>query len=137
MICGFDEEGRKMEDGGGVEMMGNVMWLSTELDVKNREKKKRNELYLSSSYDLIPPPSMNGRARLLSLQKFNKEYPAGVHKRSKEYGKVFVYRRGCNPRTATYMSEFVWGGYRRPGRRMLLRLGEMVYHRTKVVKQGE
>ncbi|RPA89142.1 hypothetical protein L873DRAFT_1839325 [Choiromyces venosus 120613-1] len=116
---------RKMEDGGGVEMMANVMWLSTELDVKNRDKRN------GPSYDLIPPPSMNGRAKLLSLQKFNEEYPAGVHKRSKEYGKVFVYRRGCNPRTATYTSEFVWGGYRRPGRRMLPRLGEIVYHGTK------
>jgi origin recognition complex subunit 1 len=40
--------------------------------------------------------------------EFNKRYPNGVPKKSKESGKVFVCRRGCNPRTATYTDEFIW-----------------------------
>jgi origin recognition complex subunit 1 len=37
------------------------------------------------------------------------KYPSGkVPKRSKEDGKVFICRRGCNTRTCTYTEEFVW-----------------------------
>ncbi|RPA98322.1 P-loop containing nucleoside triphosphate hydrolase protein [Choiromyces venosus 120613-1] len=125
MICEFDEEERKLEDGGGVEMMANVMWFSTEFEVKNREKKRvdylPNELCLNPSYNLIPLPWINGRAK----------------KKSKEYGKVFVYRRGCNPRNATYTPEFVWEEVWK-GREMdITAIGEMVYHGTKVVKMRE
>ncbi|RPA91008.1 P-loop containing nucleoside triphosphate hydrolase protein, partial [Choiromyces venosus 120613-1] len=141
MICEFDEEERKLEDGGGVEMMANVMWFSTEFEVKNREKKRvdylPNELYLNPSYNLIPLPSINGRAKVLSLQKFNEAYPAGVQKKSKEYGKVFVCRRGCNPRTATYTPEFVWEEVWKGRETDITAIGEMVYHGTKVVKMRE
>lgn len=44
MICEFDEERGKIEDGGGVEMMVNVMWFSTEFEVKNKEKKRMDHL---------------------------------------------------------------------------------------------
>ncbi|RPA98233.1 P-loop containing nucleoside triphosphate hydrolase protein [Choiromyces venosus 120613-1] len=112
MICEFDEEERKLEDGGGVEMMANVMWFSTEFE---------NELYLNPSYNLIPLPSINGRA----------------NKKSKEYGKVFVCRWGCNPRTATYMPEFVWEEVWKVREMDITAIGEMVYHGTKVVKMRE
>ncbi|RPA99258.1 P-loop containing nucleoside triphosphate hydrolase protein [Choiromyces venosus 120613-1] len=120
MICEFDEEERKLEDGGGVEMMVNVMSFSTEFEVKNREKKRvdylPNELYLNPSYNLIPLPSINGRAKVLSLQKFNEAYPAGVQKKSKEYEKGEVWKGRETDITA---------------------IGEMVYHGTKVVKMRE
>lgn len=36
-------------------------------------------------------------------------YPSGkVPRTSKDYGKIFVCRRGCNTRTATYTDEFEW-----------------------------
>lgn len=45
----------------------------------------------------------------MSENAFNRKYPTGkVPKRSKDYGKIFVCRRGCNTRTATYTEEFIW-----------------------------
>ncbi|RPA92470.1 P-loop containing nucleoside triphosphate hydrolase protein [Choiromyces venosus 120613-1] len=54
MICEFDEEERKLEDGGGVEMMVNIMSFSTEFEA-----------------------DVSSGAKVLSLQKFNEAYPAG------------------------------------------------------------
>ena len=45
----------------------------------------------------------------MSLTTFQKKHPSGkVPKSSSDYGKIFVCRRGCNTRTATYTEEFVW-----------------------------
>lgn len=44
----------------------------------------------------------------MSQQKYQKQYPNGVQRNSKQYGKVFICRRGCAPRTATYTEEFIW-----------------------------
>jgi origin recognition complex subunit 1 len=52
---------------------------------------------------------MNGKAHIMSEAAFTAKYPGGkVPRRSKEFGKVFVCRRGCNTRTCTYTDEFVW-----------------------------
>jgi origin recognition complex subunit 1 len=40
---------------------------------------------------------------------FHARHPSGkIPRKSKEYGKTFICRRGCNTRTATYTEEFVW-----------------------------
>lgn len=45
----------------------------------------------------------------MSPAAFMAKYPGGkVPRASHDYGKVFVCRRGCNTRTATYTNEFVW-----------------------------
>jgi origin recognition complex subunit 1 len=45
----------------------------------------------------------------LSHEAFNKQYPQGQAKKaSRDSGKVFVCRRGCNARTTTYTPEFKW-----------------------------
>lgn len=44
MICEFQEERRRGEEGGGAEMMANIMWFSTEFEVKNKEKKRMDFL---------------------------------------------------------------------------------------------
>jgi len=45
----------------------------------------------------------------MSEDVFNARYPNGrVPRKSKDYGKVFICRRGCNARTATYTKEFIW-----------------------------
>lgn len=45
----------------------------------------------------------------MSLEAFQKAYPQGkIPRNSKDYGKVFVCRRGCNTRTTTYTDEFSW-----------------------------
>ena len=53
--------------------------------------------------------SINGKATILSAATFNARYPSGgVPRSSKEHGKVFICRRGCNTRTATYTDLFDW-----------------------------
>lgn len=43
------------------------------------------------------------------MPAFQKAYPQRkVPKNSKDFGKVFVCRRGCNTRTTTYTEEFSW-----------------------------
>jgi origin recognition complex subunit 1 len=46
---------------------------------------------------------------VVSPDIFQRKYPSGrIPRTSKDYGKLFVCRRGCNTRTATYTDEFVW-----------------------------
>ena len=53
--------------------------------------------------------SINGKATVISAATFHARYPSGrVPRSSKEYGKVFICRRGCNTRTATYTDLFDW-----------------------------
>lgn len=45
----------------------------------------------------------------MSQAKFNAKYPSGkVPRSSKDYQKIFICRRGCNTRTATYTDDFIW-----------------------------
>lgn len=45
----------------------------------------------------------------MSQAAYNKKYPGGkVPRKAKEFGKVFICRRGCNTRTCTYTEEFIW-----------------------------
>lgn len=103
MACHF------LEDDDG-EMKCSVLWFSTESEITRKNKKRMdfldNELYLNPNWDDVPLQSINGRAAVCSLAEMEKRWPNGVPK--KEKGKVFVCRRGCNPRTATYTEEFVW-----------------------------
>ena len=53
--------------------------------------------------------SINGRASVVSAETFKSKYPSGkVPRSSKDHGKIFICRRGCNTRTATYTDEFNW-----------------------------
>ena len=53
--------------------------------------------------------SINGKATIVSAETFNSRYPSGrIPRSSKDYGKIFICRRGCNTRTATYTDEFDW-----------------------------
>ncbi|RFU35359.1 hypothetical protein B7463_g1010, partial [Scytalidium lignicola] len=105
IICEFlEEEGEKA---------ANFMWFSTEKEIRNKEKKRKdfipNELYISPSWDINPLASINGKAIITSLQTYMNKYPNGkVPSHSKYYGKTFICRRGCNTRTATYTEEFIW-----------------------------
>lgn len=69
----------------------------------------QNELYITPSWDNNPLTTINGKAIVVSQQEFAKRHPTGkVLRTSKDYGKIFICRRGCNTRTATYTDEFVW-----------------------------
>lgn len=66
-------------------------------------------MYLTSDTDINPLESINGTAYIMSEKAFNKKYPTGkIPKRSREYGKTFICRRGCDTRTAKYTDEFIW-----------------------------
>ena len=53
--------------------------------------------------------SINGRASIVSAETFKSKYPTGkVPRSSKDHGKIFICRRGCNTRTASYTDEFDW-----------------------------
>ncbi|KAK3693899.1 P-loop containing nucleoside triphosphate hydrolase protein [Podospora appendiculata] len=106
IICEFldDEEGEKA---------ANFMWFSSEKEIRNSEKKRKDfiehELYITTSSDINSLTTVNGKAQVMSHDAFLKTYPTGkVPRKSKEFGKVFVCRRGCNTRTCTYTDEFVW-----------------------------
>ncbi|KAL1868716.1 Origin recognition complex, subunit 1 [Diaporthe australafricana] len=101
-----------LEDEEG-EMAADFLWFSSEKEIRNKHKKRTdflwNELYITPNSDLNPLAAINGRAKVVSLEAFQTLYPSGkVSRSSKDYGKVFVCRRGCNTRTATYTDEFVW-----------------------------
>ena len=69
----------------------------------------QNELYITPSWDINPLASINGKAQIFSSDKFFAKYPTGkVPTKSRNWGKSFICRRGCNTRTATYTDEFVW-----------------------------
>ncbi|KAF7540645.1 hypothetical protein G7Z17_g12153 [Cylindrodendrum hubeiense] len=107
LICEF------VEDDGDGEMAANFMWFSTEKEIRNKDKKRSdfhwNELYVSPSWDINPLASINGKAKVTSLDIFLSKYPQGrVPRQSPDFGKTFVCRRGCNTRTATYTDEFIW-----------------------------
>ena len=94
-------------------MVANFMWFSTDREIRNERKRRGdalpNELYITPSWDVNPLASINGKATILSERAFLERWPSGkVPKSSKDFGKVFVCRRGCSTRTASYTEEFVW-----------------------------
>ncbi|CAL3968787.1 hypothetical protein PZA11_004773 [Diplocarpon coronariae] len=113
MIQRFVEE---HEEGANGEKSANFLWFANEREIRTtklKDKKRSdflpNELYLTADTDINPLTSINGTAYLMSEIAYNKKYPTGkVPKKSREYGKTFICRRGCNTRTATYTDEFVW-----------------------------
>ncbi|KAF5641880.1 origin recognition complex subunit 1 [Fusarium sp. NRRL 52700] len=107
LICEF------VEDDGEGEKAANFMWFSSEKEIRSRDKKRSdyypNELYISPSWDINPLASINGKAKIMSQDGFLARYPQGkVPRNDPDFGKVFVCRRGCNTRTATYTDEFIW-----------------------------
>lgn len=82
-----------------------------------------------------PLASINGKARVMSLDKFLGRYPSGkIPRSSPEFGKTFVCRRGCNTRTATYTSEFIWEEVYR-GAQDLFTLMDLVENGTKATRK--
>lgn len=133
IICDFQDE----DDGA---KSAHFMWFSSEREIRNKHKKRTdhlwNELYITPSWDHNPLESINGKAKVMSLQGFQDKFPTGkVPKSSRDHGKVFVCRRGCNTRTATYTDEFTWEDiYRGPDD--ISNLVELVKNGTKATRKG-
>lgn len=136
LICDFQEE---TDEDGDVEMTANFMWFSTEREIRSKTKKRSdflsNELYITPSWDVNPLTSINGKAFVMGLEAFQSRYPSGkIPRSSKECGKVFICRRGCNTRTATYTNEFVWENVYK-GSADLLSLMDLVESQTKATRK--
>ncbi|KAF2266979.1 P-loop containing nucleoside triphosphate hydrolase protein [Lojkania enalia] len=133
IICDFfddDEEGEKM---------AKFMWFSSEREIRNKSTKRidflPNELYISAAFDDNPLTTINGTAKVVSLEEFHKQYPSGqVKKSSRDYGKIFVCRRGCNTRTTTYTPEFKWEDVY-AGEQDIPGLVELVENQTKATRR--
>ncbi|KAJ4311953.1 Origin recognition complex, subunit 1 [Fusarium piperis] len=133
LICEF------VEDDGDGEKAANFMWFSSEKEIRNKDKKRSdyywNELYISPSWDINPLASINGKARVTSLDSFLSRYPQGrIPRNNPEYGKTFVCRRGCNTRTATYTDEFIWEEVYR-GEDDLFTMMDMIKSGTKATRR--
>ncbi|KAH7326706.1 P-loop containing nucleoside triphosphate hydrolase protein [Stachybotrys elegans] len=133
IICGFVDAN---DDG---DKAANFMWFSTEKEIRNKEKKRNdsywNELYICPSWDDNPLASINGKAKVMSLDAFLSEYPSGkIPRTSPDFDKTFVCRRGCNTRTATYTDEFVWEEIFRSGQDVF-KLIDLVKTGTKAVRR--
>ncbi|KAI9840702.1 MAG: Origin recognition complex, subunit 1 [Sclerophora amabilis] len=140
LICNFQDG----DDDDDNEKYANFMWFSTEKEIRNKQKKRtdfmQNELYITPSWDLNPLTSINGKASVVSSQTFLSKYPTGkVPRGSKDYGKIFICRRGCNTRTATYTEEFTWEEIYNGSNSDILSLIELVQRETKATrkKRGE
>lgn len=122
------------------EMAANFMWFSSEKEIRNKAKKrydfKWNELYITTSWDVNPLSSINGKAIITSMQGFLHKYPSGkIPRSSKDYGKMFICRRGANTRTATYTEEFVWEDIYR-GPQDIPQLVDRIVSETKATRQS-
>lgn len=72
----------------------------------------------------------------MSYETFQKLHPTGqVKKSSKDYGKIFVCRRGCNTRTTTYTPDFKWEDVYN-GADDIPSLVELVESQTKATRKG-
>jgi origin recognition complex subunit 1 len=103
-----DDDGEMIND-----MKASFLWFSSEKEIVNKAKKRNdfleNELYITTGLDENSLKTINGKATVLSEESFNSRYPNGkISKGSRDHGKVFVCKRGCNTRTTTYTEEFVW-----------------------------
>ncbi|KAF2153094.1 P-loop containing nucleoside triphosphate hydrolase protein [Myriangium duriaei CBS 260.36] len=114
ILTGFSEG--EIEDDEG-EMIwskkANFLWFSSEREIKNGPRKRTdalpNELYITANMDENSLATINGKATILSHAAFEAQHPSGkINRGTKAYGKTFVCRRGCNPRTTSYTEEFVW-----------------------------
>lgn len=93
-------------------------------------------MYISAAFDSNPLASINGTAKIVSLETFQKQHPTGnVKKTSKDYGKIFVCRRGCNTRTTTYTPEFKWENIY-SGADDIDALVQLVESQTKATRKG-
>lgn len=114
IICDLSEGEVEDDDGAMiVDKKASFMWFSSEKEIVNKTKKRQdfleNELYITTGVDENSLKTINGKAQVMSQAIYNTRFPNGkVSRNSKDYGKVFVCRRGCNTRTTSYTDELIW-----------------------------
>ncbi|KAF7516610.1 hypothetical protein G7054_g14086 [Neopestalotiopsis clavispora] len=128
------------EDDEDGEKAANFLWFSSEKEIRRKEKKRTdylpNELYLTTSFDVNPLASINGKAFVMSQAKFLEKYPNGkIPRNSPGYNKTFICRRGCNMRTTTYTDEFTWEDMYHGSEEDLAPLTDFVESKTRATRR--
>lgn len=114
----------------------HCLWVYSDASIEiSADEVNKNEVYITPSWDVNPLASINGKATIVSAELFHNKYPSGkVPRSSKDYGKIFICRRGCNTRTATYTEEFIWEDLYH-GTEDLLDLIDHVKNQTKATRK--
>jgi origin recognition complex subunit 1 len=129
-------EGELEDDDGEMVMQkkATMMWFSSEKEIRGKNKRTDflpNELYITANFDDNPLTTINGKAKVMSEDKFTALYPSGkVAKNSKDSGKIFVCRRGANIKTATYTEDFIWEDVFKSRKEDMEGLSELVESQT-------
>jgi origin recognition complex subunit 1 len=130
-------EGELEDDDSGemvVQKKATMMWFSSEKEIRGKNKRTDflpNELYITANFDDNPLTTINGKAKVMSAERFAALYPSGkVGKGSKDFGKIFVCRRGANIKTATYTEDFVWEDTFKSRKKDMDALNELVETQT-------
>src|SRR3982074_2009586 len=72
----------------------------------------------------------------MSAHAYLAKYPTGnIPRNSKDFGKTFICRRGCNTRTATYTAEFIWEDIFRGTDEDVANLIQRVQNETKATRR--
>lgn len=133
----YDLSEGELEDDDGemvVQKKATMMWFSSEKEIRGKNKRTDflpNELYITANFDENPLTTINGKAKVVSAEKFAALYPTGkVAKNSKDFGKIFVCRRGANIKTATYTEDFIWEDIFKSRKEDMDTLSELVESQT-------
>ena len=77
------------------------------------------------------------KATILTESEFATRFPKGtIPRKSKDYGKVFVCRRGCNLKSTTYTQEFSWKDIALDTEDDVIQLIERLESETKATKNS-
>lgn len=88
--------------------------------------------------DESPLDSIIDKAIVMTESAFNARYPKGtIPRRSKDYGRVFVCRRGCNLKYTNYTEEFPWDEVAHDTEDDVINLMEKLQADTKSVKEAQ
>jgi len=95
-------------------------------------------MYITPDTDINLLASIDGLATILSVNVFQKKYPNGtVPKRSKDFKKTFICRRGCNTKTFKYTDEFIWEDIHHATEQNMDELVEKLESETKTARKRQ
>ena len=136
LICAFSE----IDDDGEEDMCCHIQWFCSPEELMGSKRSKirddvlPNESYITADFNLNPLTSINGKATVLSKDRFFKKYPGGKLPRPKaaraQYAKTIICRQGVKQRTTQYTEEFIWHE-RYAGPQDLLSLVDWIKDQTK------
>ena len=114
IACDFSDKNEDGED----EMCVHLQWFCAPEELMSGKRSKvpsdvlPNESYITSDFNLNPLTAINGRATVLSKDKFLEAYPNGQQPKGKtaatRYAKTIMCRRGVKQRTLQFTEDFVW-----------------------------